>query len=173
MTDYYPIQWWDNHCVTRPQWFKWTPLLNPKYYQQWMYSFTHLPIVPHICVSELGQWTGLALVQIMACRLFGAKPLFESVLANCQFDSWEQISVKFKSKFCNFHSRKWTWKCRLPRWRPFCPGGDEFIVFCVSVKHSCINLVTIVSLWKLHCSWVHQSWLNPHFNYLCHTNAIF
>ena len=31
----------------------------------------------------------------MACRLLGAKPLPEPMLANCQLDSWQQISVKF------------------------------------------------------------------------------
>ena len=30
----------------------------------------------------------------MDCRLLGAKPLPEPVLAYCQLDSWEQISVK-------------------------------------------------------------------------------
>ena len=81
-------------------------------------ELTHLPLVPHIFVSELGQ----VLVQIMACHLFGNKPLPEPILAFCQLDSWEQISVKFKSEFYHFHSRKCIWNCRLPKWRPFCPG---------------------------------------------------
>ena len=41
-------------------------------------------------------WNGSALVQVMACRLFGAKPLLEPMLAYCQLDSWELISVKFE-----------------------------------------------------------------------------
>ena len=57
--------------------------------------------------------------------LFGAKPLSEPMLEHCQLDSWEQISVKFKSEFYHFHSRKCFWNCCLPKWRPFCPGGDE------------------------------------------------
>ena len=32
------------------------------------------------------QWTGSTLVQIMACRLFGAKPLHEQTLTYCQLD---------------------------------------------------------------------------------------
>ena len=63
----------------------------------------------------------------MACRLFGAKPLPEPMLAYCQLDPWEQVSVKFESEFHNFHSRKCIWKCRLPKWRPFCPGGYELM----------------------------------------------
>ena len=61
----------------------------------------------------------------MACCLDGAKSLSELVLAYCQLDSWEQISVKFESEFYHFHSRKCIWNCRLPKWRPFCPGRDE------------------------------------------------
>ena len=57
------------------------------------------------------QWTWSSLVQIMDCRLFGAKPLPEPMLAYWQLDSWEQVSVKFKSEFCHFHSRKFIWKC--------------------------------------------------------------
>ena len=45
------------------------------------------------------QWIGSALVQIMACRLFGAKPLSEPMLGNCQLDPWEQNPVKIQSKF--------------------------------------------------------------------------
>ena len=52
------------------------------------------------------QWTGSALVQVMACRLFGAEPLPEPVLACCQFDSWEQNSMKFEWEFFNFHCFK-------------------------------------------------------------------
>ena len=36
--------------------------------------------------AYMRQWTGSALVQIMACRLFGAKPLSEPMLKYCQLD---------------------------------------------------------------------------------------
>ena len=49
------------------------------------------------------QLTGSALVQIMACRLFGAKPLLEPMLGYCQMDSWEQIAMKFESEFKKMH----------------------------------------------------------------------
>ena len=48
-------------------------------------------------------WNGLSLVQVMTCRLFGAKPLPEPLLGYCQMDSWEQISVKFESEIYNFN----------------------------------------------------------------------
>ena len=59
------------------------------------------PTAAYMC-----QWTGSVLIQVMVCRLFGVKPLPEPTLAYCQLDSWEQISVKFESEFCHFHSRK-------------------------------------------------------------------
>ena len=36
--------------------------------------------------AYMRQWTGSALFQLMACRLFGAKPLPEPMLALCQLD---------------------------------------------------------------------------------------
>ena len=66
--------------------------------------------------AYMRQWTGSSLVQLMACRLIGAKPLPEPVLAYCHLDSWKHISVKFESEVYHFHSRKHNWKCRLPKW---------------------------------------------------------
>ena len=73
------------------------------------------------------QWIRSALVQIMACRLLGAKPLSKPMLCNYQLDLQEQTSMKFESKIKLFHSRKCIWKCRLSKWQPFCPGGDELM----------------------------------------------
>ena len=46
---------------------------------------------------------------------------------------WKQFprSVKCVLKFYHFHSRKCIWKCRLPKWRPFCPGKTSW---CHSLK---------------------------------------
>ena len=50
---------------------------------------THLPLVPHICVSELGcHW--------YHWRWTGDKPLPEPMLVYSQLNSWEQVSVKFE-----------------------------------------------------------------------------
>ena len=72
---------------------------------------THLPP----CAAYMRQWIRSALVQIMACRLFGTKPLSEPMLVCCQLDSWEQFSIKFESEFYHFHSRKCIQSCRLPK----------------------------------------------------------
>ena len=78
------------------------------------------PSAAYIC-----QWIRSALVQIMVCRLFGTKPLDKPMLGYCQLDRQEQTSVKFESECYHFHSRKCIWKCRLPDWRPFCPGDES------------------------------------------------
>ena len=54
-----------------------------------------------------------SLVQIMACRLFGAKPLCEPMLSYCQLDTTEHISVKICIKQKSFHSSKCTSKYNL------------------------------------------------------------
>ena len=36
--------------------------------------------------AYMHQWTGSALVQVMACRLLSTKPLAEQMLAYCQLD---------------------------------------------------------------------------------------
>ena len=44
--------------------------------------------------AYMRQWIGSALVQIMACRLFGTKPLSKPMLGYCLLDPWEQTSVQ-------------------------------------------------------------------------------
>ena len=63
-----------------------------------------------------------SLVQIMACRLLGTKPLSETKLNYCQLHPKEQTSVKLYSKCKYFLSGKRIRKCRLLRCRPFCLG---------------------------------------------------
>ena len=75
----------------------------------------------HPCAAYTRQWTVSALVEVMACCLFGAKPSPEPVLAYCQLDSREQISVKFESEFYNFFSRKCIWK------NVVCQNGGHFV----------------------------------------------
>ena len=46
------------------------------------------------------------LLQIMACCLLSAKPLFEPMLPSCQLDTKEHISVTFYSKLKNCSFKK-------------------------------------------------------------------
>ena len=56
--------------------------------------------------ANLRQWIGSALVQIIACRLFGTKPLSKPMLGYCRLDPQKQTSVKFESKYKTFRSQK-------------------------------------------------------------------
>ena len=84
-------------------------------------SFTnksHSSPFPNRCQSKPGdtlicQWTVSSLVQVMACCLFGGKPLPEPMLTYCQLDLKEHILMKYYLKFESFQSRKCIWKCRL------------------------------------------------------------
>ena len=49
--------------------------------------------------AYMRQWTEWGLVQVMACRLFR----HQAMLAYCQVDSWEQISVTFEAEFYHFY----------------------------------------------------------------------
>ena len=68
------------------------------------YNLIHLPLIPQICVSELGQhslsWW------LVVCSAPNCCP---NQCCRCKLDPWDQTSVKFKSKrkFC-LHK-----KCRL------------------------------------------------------------
>ena len=56
--------------------------------------------------AYMRQWSGPKLVQVMACRMFDAKPLPEPMLPYCRLDPWEQTSVEFESKYKNFSFTK-------------------------------------------------------------------
>ena len=45
------------------------------------------------CPAYMHQWTRSSLVQIMACHLFGAKPLPQTTLTYCQLAPWEQSEI--------------------------------------------------------------------------------
>ena len=77
--------------------------------------------------AYMHHWTESASVQVMACRLFGDKPLPEPMLAYFQLHFCKQISVKLEPEFYHFHSRKCISNCHLPKWRPFCPSRDELM----------------------------------------------
>ena len=90
------------------------------------------------------QWIGSALVQIMACRLFGAKPVSKPMLCYCQLDPWEQTLVKLLSKYKTFYSRKCIWKYHLRNGDHFVKGGWDNMAIILQM-HVLIHFVE----WKL------------------------
>ena len=59
-----------------------------------------------------------SLVQIMACHLFGTKPLSEPMPTYYRLASCDQISVTFQSKYMynSFYKRKWNLKILSAKW---------------------------------------------------------
>ena len=50
-------------------------------------------------------WSVYGLIWVMPCRLFGAKPLPTPMRTYDQSDIWERHSLKFESKWNNFHTK--------------------------------------------------------------------
>ena len=63
-------------------------------------------------------WTGSALFQLMACRLFGAITWTNDDLLSIR-PLQTIFSDIFVSKLRYFHWRNCIWKYRLPKWQPF------------------------------------------------------
>ena len=91
----------------------------------WLYWKLWISIyIPHIlsssslCAAYMRQWTGLSLVQVMAI-------IWVQVNGNYLNQCWLIVNSAPGNTFQwnsnrNFHPRKCIWKCRLPKWRPFC-----------------------------------------------------
>ena len=96
-------------------------------------SFNSSPLVPHICVSELGQhWSALA---------YSAPSHYLNecwVIVNWTIGN--KLQRFFLSNHKTFHSRKCTCKYRLRNGRPFCPRGDDLI---------------LMLMYHLFSSWLH------------------
>ena len=81
-------------------------------------------------------WTGSALVQVMACRLFGAKPLPEPMLTYCQLEPWEQNLVKLESGYTTFYSWKCIWKHCLQTGCHFVRAKIATLLICCLTTNS-------------------------------------
>ena len=81
------------------------------------------------------QWTGSSLVQVIACGLFGTKPLSAQMLNNCQWDHQNQTSVKLWLNLRKFHSRKCIRKCLLQNVSHFASASTCFCVFLLFGIH--------------------------------------
>ena len=102
--------------------------------------------------AYIRQCIGLTLVQIIACRRFGAKPLSKSVLLYCPLDPKERnfieiwIEIHILS-FTNLHLKT------SVKWWPFCPWGDEFTVSC----HAKRGEIGHVHAFYAELQWCHWS----------------
>ena len=123
---------WVNLVILESLWLLITPNFSSDEY--FLTSVTHLPD------AYIRQWTGSSLVQVMACRLFGAKPLPETLLAYSQLDPPGHISMKLELEFYHFIKKTCNWKCCVPKWQPFCPRGRW-----VNCKSEMVQVMALVS----------------------------
>ena len=118
----------------------------------WYLIVTHINSSPS-SAAYMRRWTGPAFVQVMACHLFGAKPLVKQVLTYGQLDPWEQTLVKFESKYksensfqnvvCGMaaiflSSGRWLKVKRLNYQRPHMTSHDSFMT-----KGSASNIIAV------------------------------
>ena len=95
--------------------------------QCWTQDFNSSP--PSAAYMRL--WIRSALVQIMACHLFGAKPLSKPGSAGLLWI--EPIGTNFSEiliKIQNFSFIKMHMKVLAAKWLPFFPGGDVLSTQC-------------------------------------------
>ena len=112
----------------------------------------------------------------MACRLCAVKPLSEPMLEYSQLNLWEQISVKFESKYNNFHSRKCISKCCLQNgghlvsisqcvilmyviWRPK-PHLNELSNYDIMELATCFTIFSSIINANYICLWNNKSLMN-------------
>ena len=83
------------------------------------------------------QWIESALVKIMACRLFGAKPLSKPVLSFLWIGHLGTNICEILIKMQNFLFAKKLLKMSSAKWRTFWTGGDELInfLYCGIICH--------------------------------------
>ena len=63
--------------------------------------------------------------RVMACHLFGAKPLPEPMLSYCHLDTRKQISVKNRIGILSFSFKKMHLQLFFAKVAAICPGGDK------------------------------------------------
>ena len=110
----------------RGQWVKITIEISRNLIDLWV--LTHWGLVMHICHQPRP-----SLVQIMACRLFGAKPLSKPMLGYCELNSLRTNFSEILIKIQNFSLRKIHLKISSVKWRPYCLGLNVLTVEAVTL----------------------------------------
>ena len=106
-------------------------------------TLTHLPLVP---ATYMHQWIGSAFFQIMACCLFGAKPLSKLIIVNWTLRNKLQLNFNQNTKFFIHEMHL---KISSAKWRPFCPRGDELNISLTNCQSEILlcGLSTDISLY--------------------------
>ena len=102
---------------------------------------THLPY----SATYMRKWIGSALFQIIACRLFGAKPLYKLIILVIR-----PLGLTFSElliEIQNFSFTKMHLKISSAKWRPFCPGEDE--LKCPDIQRPNLTVTVIADVQTL------------------------
>ena len=81
------------------------------------------------------------------------------MLPYCQLDPKKHILFEIQI----FSSKKCIGTCRLPKWRPFCPGGNELTTSGMNGTkadrtQSCMNIFNVTWGWVVSC--ISNPWIN-------------
>ena len=95
---------------------------KPRSKSPWKWKINQDISSSSLSAAYICQRIGWALFQIMACRLFSAKPLPKPMRTYCQLDPLEQTSIKLEPKYEVFSSWKCIWKDRLRNGGHFVQG---------------------------------------------------
>ena len=105
--------------------------------------------------TYMHQWTGLALVQVMACRLFGAKPLPEPVLTYSEFDKLQWNSNQ-NTKLLTHENASEEIVCEMAAIFARARWGNIFQAvhntLCVLLKVSGVNDILLISICRRKCT---------------------
>ena len=91
--------------------------------------------------------TGIGLVRLKYSGVSKFENVADLLSVGPLWANLSEIIIKIRSEA--FHSWKYIWKCRLPKWRPFCLGGDELMDLCDSFAASFKLDMLNVSMTKL------------------------
>ena len=105
--------------------------------------------------TYMHQWIASALVQIMACRLFCAKPLSKPMLCYINWTFRNKLQWNFNQNTSHFICENAS-QTSSAKWWPFCPGGDELcrdFHHCMLLTHmammdGCTVAMTMTWIWQ-------------------------
>ena len=133
-------------------------------YRQLTYSLKFIPP----SVAYMRQWIRLALVQIMACRLFGAKPSSEPLLGYCQLDPKQQNSVIFFHQNTKLFIHVKTSANIVCEKAAIYPGADEYFrwddIDVVLTVHRAPNAESMIEVVYHFCIWLMSRWVPIHIS---------
>ena len=133
------------------------PMLTTFHVAIWRHQaslcFNSSPLVPHICVNKRDQhWLKSWLV---ACST--PSHYLNQWWLVVNWTPGNKLQWNLNRKCIIFIQRKCIWKCRLPNWRPFCPGEEPASSRCKTPQNMiCCYKVTCLSYNNSYDSWHRQ-----------------